>query len=547
MSRTKSAKCFPALLLFFPPLAGAAVQSSDDRIGPIQVARTGEPSGIGTVYLSPQALMLDGHGVPFVYEGAQIMSEWHLGTERVLWGNQVLPFGDTTGVLFRPRFSFPTETARWTYGVSLDPLFPDLGITSLFMFSPVSGVWPMLLRNERPVLWYGKPTTGAPFAAGTYWMGQGEFSAGNDNAGLTWTGWMDPATGQIRSGLVLFRFDEFGGIVSEELIVERNQPGPSGMGVVAGFTDLDLSSDERMALSISTTVATGAWVDGQFVLVLGDPGPVPGETISDVWHVAVNRHGDWAVGCDLNTGGYAIYKNGQVLVHGDTHFGPGRKMLNIREVSINDRGDVVYAYALDDLTTHIGMNGASVLSSRDEVDGQPVFELRRTWDAVADRQGRQIFAAGLLVTPFLESFGAAITLDLSSPICAGVSTSAGVVPDIGVFRSERAESERASVHAKGLPPLAQTLLVSGRVQANLPGAGGAIGTLCISPAIRSLPKQVEPDGTVEHFIRPSLAATGAAPPEVGERWLFQLWYRDVDPSSGAPVSRFTEAVEMTFE
>lgn len=320
--------------------------------------------------------------------------------------------------------------------------------------------------------------------------------------------------------------------------------------MVGGFTDLDLSSDERMALSISTTVATGAWVDGQFVLVLGDPGPMPGETISDVWHVAVNRHGDWAAGCDLNTGGYAIYKNGQVLVHGDTHFGPGRKMLNIREVSINDRGDVVYAYALDDLTTHIGMNGEPVLSSRDEVGGCSVVELFGTWHAVADRQGRQVFASGRLdgtCASVYQSFGAAITLDLSSPVCSGVPTSAGVEPDIGVFRSERAESERASVHAKGLPPLAQTLLVSGQVQANLPGAGGAIGTLCISPAVRSRPKEVEPDGTVEHFIRPSLAAIGAAPPEVGERWLFQLWYRDVDPSSGSPVSRFTGAVEMTFE
>ena len=106
--------------------------------------------------------------------------------------------------------------------------------------------------------------------------------------------------------------------------------------------------------------------------------------------------------------------------------------------------------------------------------------------------------------------------------------------------------------AVDLPPGATTLFLTGRGVASLPGAGGALGTLCLGGTLGRFvaPGQVltaNAGGAAGQDVDPLALPSGGLllPVAVGDVWAFQAWYRDVD-ASGNPVSRLTDAVLATF-
>jgi len=106
--------------------------------------------------------------------------------------------------------------------------------------------------------------------------------------------------------------------------------------------------------------------------------------------------------------------------------------------------------------------------------------------------------------------------------------------------------------AVDLPPGATTLFLTGRRAAALPGAGGALGTLCLGGTLGRFvaPGQVltaNAGGAAGQDVDPLALPSGGQllPVAVGDVWAFQAWYRDVD-AAGNPVSRLTDAVLATF-
>jgi len=106
--------------------------------------------------------------------------------------------------------------------------------------------------------------------------------------------------------------------------------------------------------------------------------------------------------------------------------------------------------------------------------------------------------------------------------------------------------------AVDLPPGATTLFLTGRAAASLPGAGGALGTLCLGGTLGRFlaPGQVltaNAGGSAGQDVDPLALPSGGQllPIAGGDVWAFQAWYRDVD-AAGNPVSRLTDAVLATF-
>ena len=106
--------------------------------------------------------------------------------------------------------------------------------------------------------------------------------------------------------------------------------------------------------------------------------------------------------------------------------------------------------------------------------------------------------------------------------------------------------------AVDLPPGATTLFLTGRGVAALPGAGGALGTLCLGGTLGRFvaPGQVltaNAGGAAGQDVDPLALPSGGQllPVAIGDVWAFQAWYRDVD-AAGNPVSRLTDAVLATF-
>lgn len=115
-----------------------------------------------------------------------------------------------------------------------------------------------------------------------------------------------------------------------------------------------------------------------------------------------------------------------------------------------------------------------------------------------------------------------------------------------------APSTTLRLDAVDLPPGATTLFLTGRGVAALPGAGGALGTLCLGGTLGRFvaPGQVltaNAGGAAGQDVDPLALPSGGQllPVAIGDVWAFQAWYRDVD-AAGNPVSRLTDAVLATF-
>lgn len=105
------------------------------------------------------------------------------------------------------------------------------------------------------------------------------------------------------------------------------------------------------------------------------------------------------------------------------------------------------------------------------------------------------------------------------------------------------------LEARGLPTNTFGFFLASRTQANVPGAGGSQGRLCLGGAIGRYQNLVQSSGLSGLIAIPldtnAIATpTGPVPAVVGERWTFQAWYRDANP---AATSNFTDAVAVTFE
>lgn len=100
-----------------------------------------------------------------------------------------------------------------------------------------------------------------------------------------------------------------------------------------------------------------------------------------------------------------------------------------------------------------------------------------------------------------------------------------------------------------LPPGQFALPLVGSDAAHVPGAGGAVGVLCIGGSVGRFNQdltQVAPDGRVTIPLDLSAVPLSSTTIAVaaGETWHFQLWYRDLDP---AQVSNYSSAIGVTFD
>jgi len=103
--------------------------------------------------------------------------------------------------------------------------------------------------------------------------------------------------------------------------------------------------------------------------------------------------------------------------------------------------------------------------------------------------------------------------------------------------------------ASELPPGQPVYFLASESPANIPNPGGAVGTLCLGPAILRITSTLGlVDATGRHAAHvdlgePPLGSSAAA--QVGRTLRFQAWHRE--PLGGPFGSGFTDAVRVTFE
>lgn len=138
--------------------------------------------------------------------------------------------------------------------------------------------------------------------------------------------------------------------------------------------------------------------------------------------------------------------------------------------------------------------------------------------------------------------------------CPAQPNSTGVGAGLIAVGSPSALENFFYVGASGIPRDSFAMLATGPQQANLPGAGGSQGTLCLGGPIGRFTRpseilRADPVGNVfmpvdlTDFPTPN-ARISVTP---GTTVYFQIVYRDVDPTTGAATSNFTDALCMTFQ
>lgn len=131
--------------------------------------------------------------------------------------------------------------------------------------------------------------------------------------------------------------------------------------------------------------------------------------------------------------------------------------------------------------------------------------------------------------------------------CPAVLNSTGSIGRLRATGSLDSSANLVRLSASDLPAGQPTILVTGRLQIQLPFAGGGQGTLCVDGDLGRYPVQASnPSGAAVRDLDLTSIPTSDGPASAlpGETWRFQLWYRDSNP---ALTSNFTEAVELTFQ
>jgi len=131
-------------------------------------------------------------------------------------------------------------------------------------------------------------------------------------------------------------------------------------------------------------------------------------------------------------------------------------------------------------------------------------------------------------------------------LCASaVPGSTGRVPHVSLVGTRLVAENDVHLSVSDLPAGTFALPVAAQLGGSLPMAGGSAGTLCLSGELVRLQRylgQATAAGTLERRIDLATWAQdfGVPPVAAGERWHFQVWYRDVG-TAGAPTSNFSDS------
>ena len=137
---------------------------------------------------------------------------------------------------------------------------------------------------------------------------------------------------------------------------------------------------------------------------------------------------------------------------------------------------------------------------------------------------------------------AAIGLELCA---AAVPGSTGRVPHVSLVGTRTVAENDVHLAVSDLPAGTFALPVAAPLGGSSPLAGGSQGTLCLSGELVRLQRylgQATAAGSLERRIDLATWAQdfGVPPVAAGERWHFQVWYRDVGPA-GAASSNFSDS------
>ena len=364
--------------------------------------------------------------------------------------------------------------------------------------------------------------------------------------------------GVSRTGIVRITVDAADAIVDEEVLVLEGQPTPGFQGVLQTlFGGLFVGPNASGVVGFDPTYTIV--FNGSVAIRPGDPSPYTGLTWSTLGSAAVGASGDWALEGVLSDGKRVIVKNGQPFVHEDDLpailLSSPNGVRRMVPVSMSSRGRLVWR--VEQSLTNPGANAGSYFveqkpmaqSWRVQFEGEPFTFGTQFWGIDPDGVylgfgGGPVSSVG---TPSISNLVAAFPLDQSDPACGNPAASTGDDPIVSVHGSPwLADGTDFEIMTRRLPVQAFALtLVSSSPSPGAP-VTGAIGDLCLGGTIfRSPILRANGLGTTRAWLSDFPIPPGAEP-AVGETWRFQTWYRDVDTTSGAPVSRFTEAVEMPF-
>ena len=363
--------------------------------------------------------------------------------------------------------------------------------------------------------------------------------------------------GVQRAAVVRVTVDSSNSIVQEEVLVMQGQSFPGFQGPIQLLLGANFVGQNASQVAAFDPVLTVVF-NGTDAVRSGDPSPYPGLTWASLEGSAVGANGDWALAGVLSDGKRAIIKNGAPFIREDELppelLASPAGIAGLDPVHMSSRGRLVWRARQTLVSPNV--NAPTYF-----VEYKPMAQSWRTQFGGEvcslgalpysfDPDGIHIGIGGGPVTfpaPSTSNFVAAFHLDQSEPACTNGQSSFGMDPIVSVHGSPwLADGTDFEIMTRRLPVQAFALtLVSSSPSPGAP-VTGAIGDLCLGGTIfRSPILRANGLGTTRAWLSDFPIPPGAEP-AVGETWRFQTWYRDVDTTSGAPVSRFTEAVEMPF-
>lgn len=134
--------------------------------------------------------------------------------------------------------------------------------------------------------------------------------------------------------------------------------------------------------------------------------------------------------------------------------------------------------------------------------------------------------------------------------CSGAVNTTGATADLTMHGTASLAIGDVYGRVSGLPVGATCLPLVGSVTANVPGAGGSQGTLCLGGQLGRFDGAIgfaNAEGRFQFDVDTSVLplSAGIRAIAAGETWRFQVWYRDAAPG-GQPGSNFSSAVAADF-
>lgn len=138
--------------------------------------------------------------------------------------------------------------------------------------------------------------------------------------------------------------------------------------------------------------------------------------------------------------------------------------------------------------------------------------------------------------------------DLGTPRCEpAVPNSTGVPATLSATGSPYVNQNLFELVARELPPGSVGYAIASRTAGFVPMAGGSQGNVCVSGNVGRFQQQAQAahvDGTIRIAIDlSSIPGNPSSAVVPGDTWIFQVWYRDANPTS---TSNFTHALDVEF-